>query len=536
MINVLYIINESALGGAAQSLLDMLESNTDKIKATIIIPSGGIIEERIHQLRITYYIISFETDHRKIGIHSPREVDTAFFSSYKAALELQNIIRKEKIELIHTNSSVSNVGAFAALMAGIPHVWHIRELLEQDFDCEFLDKGLKIKLLHCADAVLSISDCVSEACAQKYGIKATRIYNGLNVNKFLDKECLSKRQNSFLLAGVLSPQKGQLDAINAVYELLKKGINVHLYLVGAGSEQYRWILKKTVKQYGLEAYVHILSFRRDLRKLRAMCKYSVTASRMEAFGRVTAEAMLAGCIVIGADTGGTAEIIGKDSNRGYLYKQGDYHDLARVMQYVMEQGERNRILQTTAQQYALKTFDSEQYIKRVIDIYNLVLKNEKNSDTNKMKLLESLENRYEALKPMCEDQYMMNSPCNDKNQKLLEIMQRWLCIKLEGKSFEYVLIERHIHSIAIYGMGYLGCCFYDQLENSNVSIEYVLDRNRSYLKKVVKVLSLDEELPQVDAIIVTVLEGTEELCRIIKTKFNFRIITLLELLNLCEEL
>ena len=51
------------------------------------------------------------------------------------------LYKKENISLIHINSSVSNVGAFADLMTGIPYAWRLREMLEEHFDCEFWDKN-----------------------------------------------------------------------------------------------------------------------------------------------------------------------------------------------------------------------------------------------------------------------------------------------------------------------------------------------------------------------------------------------------------
>ena len=56
---------------------------------------------------------------------------------------------------------------------------------------------------------------------------------------------------------------------------------------------------------------------------------------MEALGRVTLEAMLAVNMVIGTYTGGTLELIGENQERGYLYKQGNYRDLAKVMKELM---------------------------------------------------------------------------------------------------------------------------------------------------------------------------------------------------------
>ena len=62
MINVLYIVNESEAGGAAQSLLDMLTVGRKRICAVVIIPSEGSIEERLQQMNIDYYVVPFKTD------------------------------------------------------------------------------------------------------------------------------------------------------------------------------------------------------------------------------------------------------------------------------------------------------------------------------------------------------------------------------------------------------------------------------------------------------------------------------------------
>ena len=162
MIRVIYIINESEPGGAAQSLLDMLAVNSGKIDPSVIIPAAGRIEEWLQQFHITYYIVPFETDHRKIGEHSSREDEFIFQSNYRAALELQEIVGQRGIQIIHTNSSVCNVGAFLALMTGLPHIWHIRELMEEHYGCEFVDNALKRKLFGCADKIISISRCVRQ--------------------------------------------------------------------------------------------------------------------------------------------------------------------------------------------------------------------------------------------------------------------------------------------------------------------------------------------------------------------------------------
>ena len=49
-----------------------------------------------------------------------------------AIRKIRRLIKKEKIQIVHINTSCSYVGAQAALLENIPFVWHIREFLEED--------------------------------------------------------------------------------------------------------------------------------------------------------------------------------------------------------------------------------------------------------------------------------------------------------------------------------------------------------------------------------------------------------------------
>lgn len=534
MINVIYILHESGMGGAVQSLLDMLAARQKRLNPIVIIPGHGIVEVRLRQMNIVYRVIPYLSDYGGIGVHTQAEVDSVFYDNYRAALELQEIIRQEKIQLIHSNSSANSVGAMAALLAGVPHIWHIREFLEEDFDCEFLDKELKRELFQCADGLISISDCVKNAFRDKYGIDSEHIYDGLEIKRFLMDEFSDKKENCFLFAGGLSRQKGQLDAIKAVNELVRDGIDVQLYIVGEGNEQYRWILKQYIRIYGLGAHVHIDKFKEDLREYRKMCRYSITASRMEALGRVTIEAMLAGCIVIGADTGGTAELIGKDSARGYLYRQGDYRNLAEVMRYAMEHGGNHIRIWQAAQTYASENFNSEKYIEKVIEVYQGAIQGRCRQDVNKKnQVLTKMQNRYIRSSEILTGTY--NADMSDKTRGLQVIIQRWFNVKLERKHFDKVLRQRQIHSIAIYGMGYLGWCLYTELENSETEVSYIIDRSMRDGDEIFKVRHLGEDLPGVDAVIVTVLGDTRNLCHLIKEQYGYAVLTITQILDWCEE-
>ena len=50
-----------------------------------------------------------------------------------ASYKLADYIRKNHIEIVHENTSACYIGAFAAQIAKVKHVWHIREFMEEDF-------------------------------------------------------------------------------------------------------------------------------------------------------------------------------------------------------------------------------------------------------------------------------------------------------------------------------------------------------------------------------------------------------------------
>lgn len=106
----------------------------------------------------------------------------------------------------------------------------------------------------------------------------------------------------------------------------------------------------------------------DLRKLRKQCDIGLTCSKNEAFGRVTIENQLAGLLVIGANTGGTTEII-KDNETGLLYKEGDYMDLADKIEYAIINKNTMRNIANHGKDNAIDQFSIERVVDQLIGIY-----------------------------------------------------------------------------------------------------------------------------------------------------------------------
>lgn len=537
-LNVMYICNDLGIGGATLSLIDTLEQMRGYVNCIVVIRQQYDIIYHLEKLNIQYYIVPFECDYGLKENNSLEKMELNFIEDYDSAKHLVEIIHNEKIDLIHINSSVSNVGAIAGLIAGIPYIWHIRELIHDHFNCCYYNEDLKRELFNKAARIISISDCVKKKVLETYKIESIRMYNGLDIDKYenvIDDKNTYNR--NFLTAGIISEEKGQWDAIRAVEFLIKKGYtDIKLYIIGNANEVFKWSVEKYVKRHDLNNNIYFISFKEDLMLFRKKVSYSITGSKMEALGRSTIEAMLAGNIVIGADTGGTKELIGLEEKRGYLYEQGNYENLALVLEKVINESDAiKKRIQKSAQIYAIKEFDSVKYCKELYQVYlDAVANYQYNTEMSYTKQLTS---RYEFLDKKKKSKWINNSNLlqTSKVQLAYYWIMKWLKLKQKGISLSDYLQKENIHSIAIYGMAQIGCLVFDELENTTVKIEYVMDRNDQNAMKIIKMINPEGELPKVDAIIVTVLSQEKQLIDWLKGKCSYKICGLTEIIKQLEE-
>lgn len=513
--NILYIFNDILWGGAAQSLLDMLKELKKEVNPVVVMPEAVSDEviNKFRDLNICCYKICFSIDFINIGGETEGKKNAEFKQSYEAALNLLPIVNRENIEIIHINSSISYFAAITALMANVPYVWHIRELMEEHYGCEFLNKELKQKLYIQADRLITISNYVQKLYSEKYTINSQKLYDGLEIGRFkLDIKKRRDFKNIFLMVAEITPAKGQIDAIKAIEVLINKGYSdIKLIIIGARRNKYVWALKKYLKIKGLGRHISILPYQDDLLEFQRMSSYALTCSQNEALGRVSIEAMLAGNLVIGARSGGTIEIIGENEERGFLYELHNSKDLANTMIRAMESSKDLKYKKIKdAQKYVENVFNSITYSKKLLELYDSVIVSYEQKDQNE--LLNSLEKNYKSII------YKMVSDRSDfdirlrKSQLAFTIAERWLEIKQKGHNLQEYFIRHNFSEIAIYGMALLGCRLYDELEDGSIIIKYIIDRSPDGMEKVLNFELLKDTL-EVDVIVVTVVAAEKQIIR-----------------------
>ncbi len=119
---------------------------------------------------------------------------------------------------------------------------------------------------------------------------------------------------------------------------------------------------------------------------------------------------------------------------------------------------------------------------------------------------------------------------SDKYLELFLLMNQWVKVKQEGKSIAEYLIQNNYRTVAIYGMSYAGETLFDELKSSDIQVAYAIDQNADNICSEVKIVSSGDELPLVDAIIITPVYYFNSIREKLEAKTNADILSLEDIL------
>ena len=370
-MNILFIANSTGCYGANNSLLDMAKALMNKgINVTVMIPGHGEIVRELLKYNIYYYIIPYEccaSENITCDIKYKK-----LFENVTLLNDAAKIVKERNIDLIHTNASNVDFGAMLATKCNLPHVWHVRELLYDDYKLKYDFPFMQRILFKKANSIISISDYVAKK--RNCGKKSVTIYNGIDIQKYaIQKDILLDEESvNVLYCGQIREEKGAMDAILAIQNLVENGYyNYILNIVGEENE-YSRNLENYVKRNNIDKWVCFHGHQSNVMNFRKRNNIAVMCSRSEALGRVTIESMLGECFVIGANCGATVELV-QDGETGYLYEAGNIKQLVEKLLLVYSDKEKSRAIIRNAKKFALQHFDARNYADKILEIYSQIL-------------------------------------------------------------------------------------------------------------------------------------------------------------------
>jgi len=377
IVRVLFLAHYHEVYGGIRSLIDLVEGlRYYGISPCFIIPAEGSFSALLASQGIPFKILpvpwwmSAKQLSPSARLKAAREIQTA-----ARAVEAQ--ISAWKIDLVYTNSSVTPIGRLAARRAGVPHIWQIREFGDLDFDLHFIFPGwLSRRFISGSDAVICHAKAVQ---AHHFSGPRPNVYQIVNGAAALPvfEERLRRRQAApvsepytFMMLSVISPKKGQEQAVRALANLRDGGIMARLILAGSGRQDYLNQLQALVSELDLQDWVSFPGFVPDPFPLYYQCDCALVCSENEAFSRVALEAMSTVLPVIGRNSGGTPEII-VHGKTGFLYDS--IEELVASMQNLVQEPEEARQMGLAGWQRARELFSIEDNAANVYKVIQSVI-------------------------------------------------------------------------------------------------------------------------------------------------------------------
>ena len=400
---ILFICHDGDLYGSQQSLRLLVRNLPQEAYQCFVSiarpgPLQGLLQSYPNTMVLRHKRLQWVKHDRRNTLQRIGDVLNLLVSAVPRTLYLLNTIRREKINLVHTNSSVSLEGALAAALAGIPHVWHIRELFMEPSPKFHLVLGRRFSrwfIDRFSDQVL----CISGVVQQQFGRylaqepdKYLLLYNALElpnqpdffpindpqraIMKTLSLKVFGLPDNKMFRVGYigrLSAGKGFHALLEAIAILRRNNVPVELLVAGDFVDhEYKGRIHRAVQEDCLKNAVHFLGYQEDLMPLYESIDVLVVPSVNEPFGRVVIEAAAHGVPCIGANAGGIPEII-ESGVTGLLYPPGDVYALAGMIEELMSAFWKLETLRQNALRMVYERFNIETQIRTLCECYQSVL-------------------------------------------------------------------------------------------------------------------------------------------------------------------
>lgn len=374
---VLFLITKSNLGGAQRYVYDLATAlPSEQFDAVAIVGGEGELKEKLTQEGLKVYSLS--SLKRNISITN----------DLRALFSIFNIIRKEKPDILHINSSKAGaLGSLAGRLLGVPkivftaHGWAFNE------DRPLWQKSI-LKAIHFFTILLShVTIVVAEGTKKQMDWpfiqkKMTVVYLGRTITGMRYKDeargiletkvtntsaRLIDHHADFWIGTIaeLHPIKRLNRAIDAVSALIKEFPTLRFIIIHDG--ELREQLQQQVKNLGLEEHVFFTGIIEDAARFLPAFDLFVLPSKSEAFPYVLIEAGQANLPVVATAVGGVPDII-TDGQNGLLVAPDDTPALTNALRMILRD-EELRLRLARAHYDKAQTFTLEKMTADTVSVY-----------------------------------------------------------------------------------------------------------------------------------------------------------------------
>jgi len=380
---ILFIHHANDMYGADIGLLHTLKSlDREKYYPIVILPSDmpppGMLSSELERLGIEYHVTPLGILRRKYL--SPRNFIPLAVDIAKGIAYVRRTAHTRGVAMVYVNTIVTVSGAIGGNLAGIPVLWHVREILAMPRPIRWiLHKTLSL----CADRIVCISQAVRDSLlkeAPQLAGKSVVVYNAVSVAASNGRvKGIPLREELGLppgaplvgMVGRITHWKGQEILAEAAGLIARSRPDVHFVAVGsyfADESHYLHNLQSLIDSLGLNGRFHLANYRSNVTDVyRALDIFVLPSRKPEPFGRVTVEAMMQGRAVIATNHGGTCELI-QEGVTGMLVPPSDPKALVTAIERLLKDRTLGEKMGQAAAVYARENFSMPRYQDRMRNV------------------------------------------------------------------------------------------------------------------------------------------------------------------------
>ncbi len=368
---ILFVITKGNFGGAQRYVYDLaVNLPQDKYEAVVACGKGNTLKTLLEEKNIR--VIELQSSQRDINIL--KDVKTFF--------EIEKIIKQEKPQVLHVNSSkIGGLGALAGRISRVPkiifttHGWAFNE------NRGILEKIL-ILFLHWLTVVFSHTTiAVSEKTKRDISWlpfiknKIRVIHNGIGPFKSLTKQEAryffvpkeSKKVIVFSLSE-LHQNKGIDVALQGIALLPKEKREEIIYCI-AGDGEERENLQNMANKLGISGMVKFLGLVENAKQFLAGTDIFLFPSRNENLPFAILEAGAQGLPIISTSVGGIPEVI-KDMNSGILIHPRNPKEIAEAIMYMLDHKKKQKEFGREIKKTVSSFFSLEKMLRETMAVYS----------------------------------------------------------------------------------------------------------------------------------------------------------------------
>lgn len=360
-MNILQILPELNVGGVETGTLDLAKCLVKLGHKAVVVSNGGELVGELESSGAIHYTLAV---HKK-----------SLFSIFKMVPLLSEIIKKEKIDIVHARSRVPAwIAYFACRATGAVFVTTCHGYYKKHFFSKVMGWGKR---------VIVLSNVIARHMIEDFNTPYERIKlvpRSVDLSKFKYADPAKKRRDEFNvgIVGRITSIKGHAHFVKAMALAARKISRLKIWIVGdapASREGYKEELQVLVRRLGLSHCTEFLGVQRDIPAILTQLDLLVLATvTHEAFGRVIIEAQASGVPVVATEVGGVVDIIEHQKN-GLLVAPADPAGMADAVIRIFKDKELARSLAENAYRKVKDFYNLDLMVKNTLDVYRDCLEN-----------------------------------------------------------------------------------------------------------------------------------------------------------------